>query len=355
MAGLQAQVDALTADKAALETSLQSTTQTTADLQAQIDALAAEKAAIEATLHEKEQAVVEMPAQPAEDVVAQITAERDELAARVTGLQAEVDAMQIDKMTLEAALQERATELEDMHTQLAAVAAVAAEPAAEVEAPEGERTASTSELAEAVTAEMAEGEPAAAETERAAETSALAEAVTAEVAETEVLLSPTVTNLKAGAMRAAFMLGAKPTSIAQPQDLTNIEGIGSTYEDRLYQAGIGTYWEVANLSDEDLFEVLQVGNRRAMMDAEAIRMSAFNLAQSSNTLGHVWSSRRLDDFERIPGISQTYEQRLYEAGIYTYQALAEMTVEQLESLIESPAHFRPAFERWIEGAKGLLE
>ena len=84
-------------------------------------------------------------------------------------------------------------------------------------------------------------------------------------------------------------------------------------------------------------------------------MSAFNLAQSSDTIGHVWASHRIDDFERVPGISQTYEQRLYEAGIYTYHALAETTVEQLESLIESPAHFRPAFERWIEGAKALLE
>ncbi len=348
VASLQAQIDTLTADKTALESSLQEKDQAAADLQAQIDALTADKTTLEASLAEKTQAIAEGPAEPAEDVLAQISAERDELAARVESLQAEIDAGQIDKMTLEAALQERTTELDDARAELAAAvaaSAVRAEPPVEVATAEGERAADTSALEEAATAEVTEGE--------AAE---VAEGEAAEVAaEPEVVLSPTVTNLKAGAMRAAFMLGMKPLSTSQPQDLTNIEGIGSTYEDRLYQAGIGTYWEVANLSDDELFEVLRVGARRAMTDAEGIRMSAFNLAQSSNSIGHVWSSHRIDDFEKVPGISQTYEQRLYEAGIYTYRALAEATVEQLESLIETPGHFRPAFERWIEGAKALLE
>ncbi len=326
VASLQAQIDALTADKMTLETSLQGTAQATAELETQLAAV-----------------------QTTSDALAQVTAERDELAARTESLQAEFDALQLEKTTLEAALQERAAELDDTRAQLAAAAAVTTivtEPEVEFEAvAEGERTADVSALADAVTAEVAEAEEAA-----VVEKTAAVEETAAEIA-----LSPAVVNLKAGAMRAAFMLGTKPTNLAQPQDLTNIEGIGSTYEHRLYQAGIGTYWEVANLSDEELFDVLQVGARRAMTDTEGIRMSAFNLAQSSNTIGHVWTSHHIDDFERIPGISQTYEQRLYEAGIYTYRALADATAEQLDSLIESPAHFRPPFERWIAGARELVE
>lgn len=300
-------------------------------LQAQIDALTADKGALETVLQEKEQAAADLQAQlasvqAANDALAQVTAERDELAARVEGLQIESDA----------ALQERVAEPDDSRAQLAAptvAAAAVAEPAGGVEV---EVAGDAGELAAAVAAEAGEGE-----------TGAVTE-------EPQVALSSTVVNLKAGATRAAFTLGTKPSNLAQPQDLTNIEGIGSTYENRLYQAGIGTYWEVANLSDEGLFEVLQVGARRAMMDAEAIRMSAFQLAQSSNTLGRLWTSQPIDDFEQIPGISQTYEQRLYEAGIYTYRALADSTVEQLEALIESPASFRPPFERWITSARERL-
>ncbi|QLQ06401.1 MAG: hypothetical protein HZY76_10345 [Anaerolineae bacterium] len=88
--------------------------QATADLQAQIATLTADKTTLETALHEKEQALADVSVEPAEDVTAQITAERDELAARVASLQAEYDAVQIDKTTLEAALQERTAELDDV-------------------------------------------------------------------------------------------------------------------------------------------------------------------------------------------------------------------------------------------------
>jgi len=145
-----------------------------------------------------------------------------------------------------------------------------------------------------------------------------------------------------------------PTIVDQPQDLSAVEGIGAVFEQRLYNAGIGAYWELAALDDETLRRVLKIGKAQAAtVNLDAMRASARQLAETSDTAGYVWCGEPVDDFEPIPGIGKTYEQRLYDAGIRTYAALAQATPETLTQAIASRSPIPPDYAGWIEAAKKL--
>ena len=138
-----------------------------------------------------------------------------------------------------------------------------------------------------------------------------------------------------------------------PQDLEEIDGIGRIYEQRLYNAGIGTFWEVGMVSDDDLTAILDVREFQDV-DLAAIKADALRLAQESDTMGHMWDGSVPDDFEILEGIGPVLERRLYAAGICTYEALAEATEELLERIAAAPAFQRPDYQRWIEQARDRL-
>ncbi|MFN3333429.1 MAG: helix-hairpin-helix domain-containing protein, partial [Caldilinea sp.] len=147
-----------------------------------------------------------------------------------------------------------------------------------------------------------------------------------------------------------------PTVVEQPQDLSAVEGIGAIFEQRLYNAGIGAYWELAILDDETLLRLLKIGKAQAAaVNLDAMRASARQLAEESNTVGYIWSGEPVDDFEPIPGIGKIYEQRLYSAGIRTYAALAQATPEMLQQAVASRAPIPPDYTSWIEAAKKLAK
>ncbi|MFN3982508.1 MAG: helix-hairpin-helix domain-containing protein [Caldilinea sp.] len=147
-----------------------------------------------------------------------------------------------------------------------------------------------------------------------------------------------------------------PTVVEQPQDLSAVEGIGAIFEQRLYNAGIGAYWELATLDDETLLRLLKIGKAQAAaVNLDAMRASARQLAEESNTVGYIWSGEPVDDFEPIPGIGKIYEQRLYSAGIRTYAALAQATPEMLQQAVASRAPIPPDYTSWIEAAKKLAK
>ena len=139
---------------------------------------------------------------------------------------------------------------------------------------------------------------------------------------------------------------------ACPQDLESIEGVGVVYERRLYEAGIGSYWEVAQLSDTDLSDILEVMPFQDV-DLAAIRASAMALAVETGTVNRVWDGTDPDDFEPLPGIGVIYEKRLYQAGYCTYEALAAATPEDLEAACRPPAGRKPDFASWIATAQIL--
>lgn len=138
-----------------------------------------------------------------------------------------------------------------------------------------------------------------------------------------------------------------------PQDLSAVPGIGTVYEQKLYARGVGSFWALSELSDETLADILGVKSFQDV-NFEAIRAGAREWAEKTNSVGRVWDGTEPDDFEIFEGIGNVYEGRLYEAGICTYEALAEMTEEQLAEICGASAVRRPNFASWIETARRMV-
>ena len=137
-----------------------------------------------------------------------------------------------------------------------------------------------------------------------------------------------------------------------PQDLSAIPGIGSVFEQRLYAAGIGSYWEVAELPGDELATLLNV--RPGSIDIAAIQAEAMRLAVAGNSLGRAWDGTPPDDFEQVGGIGEVFERRLYEAGICTFDALAATSPERLAELCPSPALRLADYAAWCTHAAELV-
>ncbi|HAJ37083.1 MAG TPA: hypothetical protein DCL15_15495 [Chloroflexi bacterium] len=147
-----------------------------------------------------------------------------------------------------------------------------------------------------------------------------------------------------------------PEVAPQPQDLSAVPGIGAIYEQRLYNAGIGTYWELATLDNDALRRILKLDKARAAsVDFDAIRAAARQLAEETETVGYIWNGEPVDDFEPIKGIGKVYEQRLYNAGIRTYAALANTSPEQLLEIVQARSPVPPDVTSWIAQAQNLAD
>lgn len=140
--------------------------------------------------------------------------------------------------------------------------------------------------------------------------------------------------------------------VACPQDLSAVHGIGPVYEERLYAAGIGTYWSLAQASDDELVAILGTQSFQDT-DLGAIKAAAMKLAAETNSLGRAWNGSPPDDFDGLPGIGEVYERRLYEAGICTYEAMAAASPEQLAAICKAPPMRTPDYATWIATAAEL--
>ncbi len=157
---------------------------------------------------------------------------------------------------------------------------------------------------------------------------------------------------KLAAANAAIAAGVLPRFVDTPQDLADIQGIGTIYEQRLYRAGIGAFWEVACLADDDLRTTLEItGLQATQVDPSEIRADARRLAEESGTIGQIWEGQPPDDFEPIEGIGKVFEQRLYAAGIRTYRALADASPEQLAAIVKAQKPLQPDYRSWIAQAR----
>ena len=59
--------------------------------------------------------------------------------------------------------------------------------------------------------------------------------------------------------------------------------------------------------------------------------------------------------EPIAGIGRVFEQRLYEAGLTTYESIASTTPEHLAEVIHAPEFNQPDYGAWISDANLLVE
>ncbi len=156
--------------------------------------------------------------------------------------------------------------------------------------------------------------------------------------------------LRAAGKRVRRKRGRVTELVSCPQDLSAVAGIGSAYEDRLYTAGIGSYWELAETPDDDLGAMLTI---RDAEELEQIKASAMQLAVQTNTLGRAWDGTPPDDFELFEGIGEIFERRLYQAGICTYEALAGATLEHLQEVCQAQEWNMPDYAAWIARASEL--
>lgn len=151
--------------------------------------------------------------------------------------------------------------------------------------------------------------------------------------------------------------GIYATSTACPQPLADVHGIGSVLSTRLYEAGIGTFWELANASDDHLKKALRIAEDTLHQPNYAeIRAGALRLAKETNSVGRIWSGNPPDDFEPLQGIGKAFEKRLYDAGICTYADLANTPIARLKEIIIGNRNVvnEPDFQSWINQAKKLI-
>jgi len=141
-----------------------------------------------------------------------------------------------------------------------------------------------------------------------------------------------------------------------PQALSATKGIGRTFEKRLYEAGVGTFWELANLADEDFRLILALDDRLPLRaDFQTIREDARRLAVETDSVDRFWRGPMPDDFEPLEGIGETFKRRLYAAGICTFEALANATVEQLTAICPPSRLRTPNYADWIAQARILAQ
>ena len=138
--------------------------------------------------------------------------------------------------------------------------------------------------------------------------------------------------------------------------MTNVAGIGSVRQQKLYNAGVGTFWELSNLDNDTLEGLFSLSaSRLQRVDFDETRASARQLADETDTVGLLWDGDRVDDMELISGVGRVFEQRLYEAGLTTYEAIASTTPEQLAEVIHAPEFNQPDYGAWVNEASLLVE
>ena len=162
--------------------------------------------------------------------------------------------------------------------------------------------------------------------------------------------------IKRGAATAAVLAGVQPYFVPGVQALNDIHGVGQAFQQRFYKAGIGTYWEVSTLSNEAIQESLQIPEIQLdRVDYNGIRSSAYQWASQTDTIGALWAVERIDDFEELPGIGAAFEKRLYMAGIFTYQQLADAGRDRLAEIIDAPEFRQPDYGQILEIARSRAE
>lgn len=302
-------------------------------LQKQIDDMSAgsaDEAALQAQLADLTAAQAELEAQ-----LGQRSVEMEALTAQLGELEAERDGIALSKEELLASLQDREVELADVRSQLEALQ---------------QQVSSVVEERSALQEQIEELE------EDLSQVDALRSA--AQRFDAASTMSETLARLpqiKTSAASAAIVAGVQPVFSPRIQALTDVKGIGSVYQQRLYKAGIGTYWELASLPDAYMQETLQIPELQQLrMDFEETRADAYEWAKQTGTVGLLWDGDHVDDFEALPGIGKTFEKRLYEAGITTYEQLLAADVERLAEIIQAPPMREVNYDALKERSQQIL-
>jgi predicted flap endonuclease-1-like 5' DNA nuclease len=151
--------------------------------------------------------------------------------------------------------------------------------------------------------------------------------------------------------------GKPPTqrsrSVSCPQDLSRVLGIGQIFEERLYDAGIGTFWDLGNMVEDELREILEIGGYEDI-DLQAICGDALRLASATGTENTVWDGTPHDDLESLRGIGTAEQEQLYAAGMCTYGALVAAGVTGLVKACPAASGQSHNYTSWISQSQDRL-
>jgi predicted flap endonuclease-1-like 5' DNA nuclease len=128
-------------------------------------------------------------------------------------------------------------------------------------------------------------------------------------------------------------------SRAVPQDedpLVDIDGVGPVYAERLKRAGIVSFWQLANMTPEQVREV--------------IGPEEWQKVDAASWIAQAKAMASPDRLEDITGIGVVFARRLNEAGIYTFAQLAGQTPERLWKIIKPESWQKIEPEKWIAEA-----
>lgn len=130
----------------------------------------------------------------------------------------------------------------------------------------------------------------------------------------------------------------------QRDPLIDINGIGPVYQDRLYDAGIVTFEQLAALTPEQL---------RAMIKPADWQAPDFLgwIAEARQRIGQPERDALID----ISGIGPVYERKLWSAGVVTFDQLAALSAERIEEIISPAAWQKIEPEAWIVEARTLAQ
>ncbi len=154
---------------------------------------------------------------------------------------------------------------------------------------------------------------------------------------------------------------AKSSKKSDGDDFTKIEGIGPKMADALHVAGITTFAQLANSSQEELRGAIEkAGMRLAPSVPTWAKQAKFAVDGDWDGLkkyqdylvAGVEPENMRDDLTKIEGIGPKMSAALNEAGIYSFAQLAKATEEELHHAIEKAGlRLAPGLGTWAKQAK----
>ena len=157
----------------------------------------------------------------------------------------------------------------------------------------------------------------------------------------ELTVADTDPPVNLGEPRHRIRIGEPAAELpGERDDLTKIRSIGPFNERQLHAAGISTYRQIANWSDDDLETyAARIGYVAAIMREEDWIGQAADLANEANTTRAaviVPDDRELDpeDLTVVEGISPALQATLKDAGVRDLHILAKTPTDELQAMLE---------------------
>jgi predicted flap endonuclease-1-like 5' DNA nuclease len=107
----------------------------------------------------------------------------------------------------------------------------------------------------------------------------------------------------------------------QRDSLERINGIGVVYQRKLFAAGIDTFEDLITAGPDKLYEVLEADLEYGPWITEAQGYASDE-------------GQYRDHLEKVDGIGQVYQGRLFEAGVFTFEDLAAQTDDRIREIVQ---------------------